>query len=199
MVEMSQNDLQRMMDRIQELIEQGRMAEAQEALEQLRQMMENMQVTQGQGGGQTPGEQAMEGLGETLRDQQGLSDEAFRQLQEQFNPGQQGQGEQGQQGQQGEGGQGQQQGQGQGAPDQGQQGEGQGGGSLRDQLADRQQGLRDELNRQSRNLPGAGTEGGEAAREERGRRIDADGDTPVGLGSHVPAFLLRPVLAKKDK
>ncbi|SEP20544.1 Superfamily II DNA and RNA helicase [Methylobacterium sp. UNC300MFChir4.1] len=41
--------------------------------------------------------------------------------------------------------------------------------------------------------------GGESAREERGRRIDADGDTPVGLGSHVPAFLLRPVLAKKDK
>ena len=183
MVEMSQNDLQRMMDRIQELMEQGRMAEAQEALEQLRQMMENMQVTQGQGGGQTPGEQAMEGLGETLRDQQGLSDEAFRQLQEQFNPGQQGQGEQGQQGQQGEGqdgqqgqgGQGQQQGQGQGqgAPDQGQQGEGQGGGSLRDQLADRQQGLRDELNRQSRNLPGAGTEGGEAAREALRRAEEA--------------------------
>ncbi|MCJ2127234.1 DEAD/DEAH box helicase [Methylobacterium sp. J-077] len=36
-------------------------------------------------------------------------------------------------------------------------------------------------------------------RDERGRRVDADGDTPIGLGSHVPAFLLRPVLAKKDK
>ena len=46
------------------------MAEAQEALEQLRQMMENMQVTQGQGQqGQSPGEQAMEGLAETLREQ----------------------------------------------------------------------------------------------------------------------------------
>ncbi len=36
-------------------------------------------------------------------------------------------------------------------------------------------------------------------REERGRRPEPDGDTPVGLGSHVPAFLLRPVLAKKEK
>ncbi|GJE09030.1 MULTISPECIES: DEAD/DEAH box helicase [Methylobacterium] len=36
-------------------------------------------------------------------------------------------------------------------------------------------------------------------REERGRRPETDGETPVGLGSHVPAFLLRPVLAKKEK
>ena len=39
----------------------------------------------------------------------------------------------------------------------------------------------------------------EAGRGERGRRPDTDGETPVGLGSHVPAFLLRPVLAKKEK
>ncbi|MDP4003695.1 DEAD/DEAH box helicase [Methylobacterium sp. NEAU K] len=39
----------------------------------------------------------------------------------------------------------------------------------------------------------------EPARDERGRRSEADGDTPIGLGSHVPAFLLRPVLAKKEK
>jgi len=171
MVEMNQSDLQAMMDRIQELMEQGRMAEAQEALEQLRQMMENMQVTQGQGQqGQSPGEQAMEGLGETLREQQGLSDQAFRDLQEQFNPGQDGQqqpGKQGQQpGQQGQGQQGQpgQQGQGQqpGQGDQGQNGEGQ---SLEESLADRQNALRQELNRQSRSLPGAGTEAGDAARD----------------------------------
>jgi uncharacterized protein (TIGR02302 family) len=179
MMEMSQNDLQQMMDRIQELMEDGRMAEAEEALEQLRQMMENMQVTQGQGQpGQSPGEQAMEGLAETLRDQQGLSDQAFRDLQEQFNPGQQGEqgqqpgqqpGQQGQgqqgQGQQGQGqqGQGQQQGQ---QPGQGQDGQGQ---SLEDSLADRQRALRQELNRQSQNLPGAGTEGGDAARDSLDR------------------------------
>ncbi|MCR8548794.1 TIGR02302 family protein [Salipiger sp. P9] len=184
MMEMSQNDLQRMMDRIQELMEQGRMAEAQEALEQLQQLMENMQVTQGQQG-QSPGEQAMEGLGETLREQQGLSDDAFRQLQEQFNPGQQGpQGQQGQQGQQqgqqgqgrdgqdGRDGQGQQQGQGQGT-EQGQQGQGGQQQSLEESLADRQQALRGELNRQRQNLPGGGTEPGEAARDALRRAEEA--------------------------
>ncbi|MCA0962850.1 TIGR02302 family protein [Salipiger bermudensis] len=172
-MEMSQNDLQRMMDRIQELMEEGRMAEAQEALRQLQEMMENMQVTQGQQG-QSPGEQAMEGLGETLREQQGLSDEAFRELQDQFNQGQQGQpGQQGEpQGQQGQQGQdGQQQGQGQG-PQQGQQGQG-GEQSLEDSLASRQQQLRDELNRQRQNLPGAGTDPGEAAREALRRAEEA--------------------------
>ena len=83
-LDLSQNDLQRLMDRIQELMEQGRMAEAQQALEELRQMMENMQVTQGQG--QSPGQQSLDRLSETLRDQQGLSDEAFRDLQKQTNP-----------------------------------------------------------------------------------------------------------------
>ena len=90
------------------------MAEAQQLLEQLRQMMENMQVTQGPGGQQSPGQQAMDGLAQTLRDQQGLSDEAFRDLQEQFN-------QNGQQGQQGEG-EGQQ-GQGEGQAQDGQGGQ----------------------------------------------------------------------------
>ena len=84
-MEMSAQDLQDMMDRIEELMEQGRFAEAQQALEEFRRMMENMQVTEGQGGSE--GQQAMEGLAETLRNQQGLSDQAFRDLQEQFNPG----------------------------------------------------------------------------------------------------------------
>ena len=172
-MEMSQNDLQAMMDRIQELMEQGRMAEAQEALEQLRQLMENMQVTQGQGQGQpSPGQQAMEGLAETLREQQGLSDEAFRDLQEQFNPGQQqGQGQQGQQ-QQGQGQQGQQQGQGEGQAQQGQPGQnGQGGEGqgLEESLAERQRSLRQELNRQRRNLPGLSGEAGQRAEESLGR------------------------------
>ncbi|MEC3860892.1 TIGR02302 family protein [Mesobacterium sp. TK19101] len=171
MMQMTQNDLQEMMDRIQELMEQGRMAEAMEAMEQLRQLMENMQVTQGQGQGQpSPGQQAMEGLAETLRDQQGLSDEAFRDLQQQFNqpnPGQQGQ--QGQQGeQQGQGQQGQQQGQGQ-QPGTDQQG----GQGTQQSLADRQRGLRQELNRQRNNLPGLGGEAGERARDSLGRAEDA--------------------------
>lgn len=209
--EMSQQDLQDMLDRLQELMEQGRTAEAQQLLEQLRQMMENMQVTQGQGQGQgqqSPGEQAMEGLSETLREQQGLSDEAFRDLQEQFNPnaqqgqsqqnegrsGDQGRGQQHSQGQQpqGEGQQSQgQQPQGEGQQSQGQQGgqegqeqpqgQGQGqqsgeerpGGGAEGSLADRQQALRQELNRQTQNLPGAGTPEGDAARESLGRAGEA--------------------------
>lgn len=104
-----------MMDRIQELMEQGRMAEAEEALKELQEMMENMRVTQGQGqNGQSPGEQAMEGLSETLRDQQGLSDEAFRDLQEQFNPNAQAYESQGNQGRNGGQGRGQEHSQGPG-------------------------------------------------------------------------------------
>lgn len=170
MMEMTQDDIQRMMDRIQELMEEGRMAEAQEAMRQLQEMLENMQMTQGQGQGQSPGEQAMEGLSETLRDQQELSDEAFRELnqgqqgQQGQQQGEQGQGQQGQ-GQQGQGQPGQQQGQGQGQ----QQGEnGQGGQSLEEGLAERQRALRDELNRQRSNLPGQGSEAG----EEAGRALE---------------------------
>jgi uncharacterized protein (TIGR02302 family) len=168
MMEMSQDDIQRMMDRIQELMEQGRMAEAAEAMRQLQQMLENMQVTEGPGqGGQSPGEQAMEGLSETLRDQQDLSDEAFRDLNrgQQGQEGQQGQGRQGQQGQQP--GQGQRPGQGRGEGPGGAEGQpGQGGeGTLEDSLAERQRALRDELNRQRNGLPGQGTEAGERAAE----------------------------------
>ena len=193
-MQMSQNDLQRMMDRIQELMEQGRMAEAQQALEELQQLMENMRVTQGQGqNGQSPGEQAMEGLAETLRDQQGLSDQAFRDLQEQFNPGaNQGESQQneGRSGSQGQGqshepgqqpGQGQGSQQGQGAPQGGQQGGEQGSesGDLEGALADRQRELRDELRRQQSGLPGAGTPEGEAAQDaldRAGRAMDGAED-----------------------
>ncbi len=142
----TQDELQALMDRIQELMEEGRMTEAMELMEQLNELMENLQMTEGgeggEGGPRTPGQQSMEDLAETLRDQQDLTDEAFRDLQEQFNQGQeQGQdpgdqsgqqpgqqpgeqggqqpGEQGQDGQDGQGGQqpGQQQGQGQGQGD----------------------------------------------------------------------------------
>ncbi|MEM6940353.1 MAG: TIGR02302 family protein [Pseudomonadota bacterium] len=180
-MQMTQDDLQRMMDRIQELMEQGRMAEAAEALQQLQEMMENMQVTQGQPGqgGNSPGEQAMEGLAETLREQQGLSDQAFRDLQEQFNPGAQAGENQGNEGRNG--------GQGRGESHEGQQGQGEGSGSQQGQsgqpqqggqngeesLAQRQQALRDELRRQEGRLPGQGTPEGDAARDALGRAGDA--------------------------
>lgn len=172
MQEMSTQDLQDMLDRLQELMEQGRMAEAEQLLEQLRQMMENMQITRGQQGQQSPGEQAMEGLAETLRDQQGLSDEAFRDLQEQFGNSQSGE-SQGNRGRQGNQGEGQQHGQ------NGQQGQDQQGGGSQGQpgaegnLADRQQALRDQLNRQMQQLPGAGTPEGDEARRSLDRAGEA--------------------------
>jgi uncharacterized protein (TIGR02302 family) len=130
------DQLQQMMDEIQKLMEEGRMAEAQELLDQLSRMMENLRVTEGQNGQgqqqQGPGDQAMNSLRDTLRGQQGLSDETFRDLQRQFGnpeggqrPGQQGQqqGQQGQQpGQDGQRGQGNQQGQGDQQGQDGQQG-----------------------------------------------------------------------------
>ncbi|NEK23999.1 TIGR02302 family protein [Sulfitobacter sp. JBTF-M27] len=189
-MQMTQDDLQRMMDRIQELMEQGRMAEAAEALQQLQEMMENMRVTQGQQGQgqQSPGQQAMEGLADTLRQQQGLSDQAFRDLQEQFNPGAQAGENQGNEGRNGGQGRGQshegQNGQGQGNGDQ-QQGEGQraegnqqgdgSAGNSEEGLAERQQALRDELRRQQGRLPGQGTPEGDAARDaldRAGRAMD---------------------------
>lgn len=171
MMQMTQQDLQNMMDRIQELMEQGRFAEAQQALEEFQEMMENLRVTEGQNGeGDPAGRQAMEGLADTLRQQQGLSDQAFRDLQEQFNPNSQSGQSQGNEGQSGGLGRGQShngQGQGQGSGDQEGEGSqaGRGTGSDEGTLSERQEALRRELERQRNNLPGAGSEAGQAARD----------------------------------
>ncbi|MEM8850932.1 MAG: DUF4175 family protein [Pseudomonadota bacterium] len=196
MQEITPDMLSQMMERIEELMRQGRTAEAQELLRQLQEMMENMQVTQGQGGPGQPGEgqQAMDELREQLREQQELSDEAFRELQEQFGqqgqqpqqgqqqgqeqgqqpgqqPGQQfGQGQPGQQAQPGQPGQ--QPGQGQQAQRPG-EGSGDRPGTDAEGLAQRQEALRRGLETLRDNLPGAGTEPGEAAREALGRAEEA--------------------------
>ena len=84
------DQIQQMMDEIQRLMNEGRMAEAQQLLEQFNRMMENLQVTQnGQGGEgqQQGGNQSMNRLADTLREQQQLSDEAFREMQRQFSEG----------------------------------------------------------------------------------------------------------------
>ncbi len=199
---LNQQDLQDMMDRIQELMEQGRFAEAQQALEEFQQMMENLQVTEGQGqNGDSPGQQAMEGLAETLRNQQGLSDEAFRDLQEQFNPGAQAgeaEGNEGRNGGQGQGqshegtqgqGEGQQPGSGEGDS---QTAEGQQGGGLAESLADRQRALRQELQRQQDGLPGLGGEAGDSARESLDRAGRAmDGAEDALRGENLPEAIDR--------
>lgn len=189
-MEFSGNQLQEMLDELQRLMEEGRMAEAQELMEMMRQLMENMQVTQGEGGQGGQGNQAMRDLSETLRDQQGLSDEAFRELQDEFNgrEGQQGQNQPGQEGE-GQDGEGQD---GEGQQGQNQQGQGSGG------LADRQRQLRDRLGQlNGGQLPGEGTEQGEAGRQaldEAGRAMreaeDAlrQGDLPGALDRQAEAM-----------
>ena len=112
---MSGDQLQQMLDQLQKLMEEGRTAEAAELMEQLRQLMQNMQVVQGEGGQGKGG--PMGELGDTLRDQQELSDDAYRDMQ-----------------------------QGQGAQEPGQEGEGEGQGSLAErqqELRDRLDQLQD--------------------------------------------------------
>lgn len=177
-MQMSGDQLQQMLDELQKLMEEGRMAEAQELMEMLRQLMENMQVAQGEGQGQGqggPGQQAMRDLQDTLRGQQGLSDDAFRDLQD----GQ-------------EGNEGQQQGEGQGQQD-GEPGQGDGRS-----LADRQQELRDRLGQlQDGQLPGDGGERGEEGRRQldrAGRAMDEaeealrEGDLPGALDRQAEAM-----------
>ncbi len=142
---MNQDQIQELMDRIQELSEQGRRAEAEALLEMLRQMLENMEMMiaeggEGQGlGGQ--GQQTMEDLSEMLRDQQDLADDSFQQLQREFRRNRMGQpqpgeGEPGAEGQPGPG-----------------------------ELAERQETLRELLDDLRSRMPGARGEEGEAARE----------------------------------
>lgn len=161
------DQIQQMMEEIQRLMEEGRMAEAQELLDQLARLMENMKVTQGEGGeGDGPGGKAMKDLGQTLRDQQKLSDDAFRQMQrspepEGVDPGLE------------------QPGPGAPQPQPQPEGEPQAGDGAQedtgDSLAERQHALRRELERQRGLMPRLG---GEAAKEaeralgEAGRAMD---------------------------
>ena len=203
--------IQQMMDEIQRLMNEGRMAEAQELLEQFNRMMENLQVREGQQGqGQGRGSRAQQRLGEALREQQRLADDALREAQrdpfgEGLDPetgegqpeqGQQGQGQQGQ-GEPGSGepGQGQPGG---GQPGQGQPGQGQAGGAGDGgSLADRQRALREELGRQRGLLPGRGSPEGDAAGQrldEAGRAMDGaeqalrGGDAAGALDSQADAI-----------
>ncbi|WP_209424417.1 DUF4175 family protein [Pararhodobacter sp. SW119] len=135
------DQIQELMNRIQELMEEGRMDEAAELMAQLNALLENLQVTEGQGeGGEPmPGDEAMEGLGDTLSDQQDLADDTFRDLQEQF-------------------GRGEESGEGEG------EGEGEGTGDSGQGLAERQQELRERLRgQQLQTLPGEGTPEGDSA------------------------------------
>jgi uncharacterized protein (TIGR02302 family) len=173
--EISQSEIDAMMDRIQELMEEGRMAEAAQLMEELNRLLENLQFTQNGAGGDgppSPGQQAMEDLEETLRDQEDLSDDAFRELQERSNPerqqaqngepqGQEGEqsGEQQDQGEQGQQG-------GQPGQQQGQQGESQNQpGEVGEQGTD--EGVGEENQGSGQNDEGTGNDGSSGAEDGR--------------------------------
>lgn len=151
----SEDQLQEMLNRLQKLMDEGKTAEAAELLAQIQEMMQNMRMVQqdGQGGKGRggPGQQAMRDLGETMRGQQGLSDDAFRDMQRGRQGEDTGQGQEGQQGQDPEGS--------------GQQGDGP--ADQKQSLAERQEALRRELERLDRqgHLPGKGGDQGKAGRQ----------------------------------
>ncbi|WP_177176806.1 TIGR02302 family protein [Faunimonas pinastri] len=110
---MSQDDLNKMLDQMQQLAQQGNRDAAQQMLSELQQMLDNLQMAQGQQGqgqqGQGQQSQAMEQmnqLGRIMRDQQKLMDQTYKLDQQQQNADN-GQdfgdnAQQGQQGQQGD-------------------------------------------------------------------------------------------------
>ncbi len=176
-MQMSQDQLNQMLQKLEQLMKEGKTAEAQELMQQLRELMDNMRVTQGEGQGSgqgSPGDQAMKGLGQTLRDQQGLSDDSFRDLQN---------------GPEGEPGTGEP---GTGEPGTGEPGTG-------ETLADRQKRLQQQLDqlRDGGDLPGAGDPKGQEGRRELDRagramedaeRALRDGNLPDALDKQAEAL-----------
>ena len=104
--ELSQSDLERMMDQLENLARSGARDQAMEMLQQLQEMMNNLQAGNQQQmnpgeGAQSEMRRQMDELGELMRRQQETMNETFRL--DQMQPGQEG--EQGQQGQGQQGGQ----------------------------------------------------------------------------------------------
>jgi len=177
----SQDDLNRMLQQMEDAMRRGDMAEAQRLLEQLRNILENLQTAQPNSRMTDPlsreMNQAMRDLENMARDQQNLRDDTFQQGQNrrmqqgqrqqgQRQPGQQGQRQRGQQGQQGEG---QEQAE-------GQNGEG---------LGDRQQALRERLEELQRRMQGMGMEGEQGLSDAEEAMREAE--NALGQGQDGPA------------
>ncbi|WP_210485350.1 TIGR02302 family protein [Microvirga antarctica] len=198
----SQNDLNKMLEKMEDAMRRGDVAEAQRLLEQLRDILNNLQTAQPNSRTTDPlgreMNQSMRDLEDMAREQQNLRDETFREGQNKRmhqgdrnrQPGQrQGQRQRGQQGQRGEQGEDQEQAEnGQdGESQQGQQGKG---------MSQRQQALRERLRELQRRMQGQGMQNEqglgdaeEAMREaegalgqgEDGEAVDAQGRALEGL------------------
>ena len=178
----SPSQLQEMMDRLQQLMEEGRMAEAQELLEEINRLMQNLQMTPGQSSGegqegqdgQEGGGQQVEDLADSLRQQQELSDETFLDLQGQPPGDQPG-----------------------GGGTEGGDAAGEEGRLSQESLSEQQKQLERDVARQRGNLPGAGTEAGQATRralDEAAEAMDQAaedlraGDLPGALDNQSDAI-----------
>ncbi|MGL4404544.1 MAG: TIGR02302 family protein [Notoacmeibacter sp.] len=189
---MQPQDLDKMLDQMKELSEQGAKSEAEQLLSQLEDMLNNLQMAQpgqqGQQGQQGQAQRQMNELGEILQQQQELMDQTQRAERQQR------QGDDGQEGEQGENGEGQgEQGQqGQGQQGQGQQG-GQGQGQGFGELGEGQRGLQDRLGKFMDGLKGSGIEPGEEFGQAQGSMGEAgeslgDGDGQSALGEQGEAL-----------
>ncbi|MCG7393263.1 TIGR02302 family protein [Microvirga sp. ACRRW] len=187
----TQNDLNRMLQQMEEAMRRGDMAEAQRLLDQLRNILENLQMAQPNSRmsdplGREMG-QAMRDLEDMTREQQNLRDETFREGQNRRmqqgdrNNGQrqgrrqQGQRQQGQQGQQGDQGDG------------GDQESQYGSSDQQDPLGlrQRQQALRERLQELQRRMEGMGMQGEQGFGEAEQDMREAEG--AIGQGQDGPA------------
>ncbi|MGV6874677.1 TIGR02302 family protein [Pseudochelatococcus sp. B33] len=178
-------ELAAMIDRMERLAQEGDIAGAQQLMEQLRDILDNMQMAQGgEGSGSQAGEagRAMRSLDNMIRNQQRLRDDTFRQNNELAEGGAPQQG--------GEPGQGQGPGAGQGQ--QGQQGQG-----GQQDLAGRQQALRRQLERLQQGLADQGLAAepgldaaGRAMRDAEERLGEGDGEGAVDAQGQALQALL---------
>ncbi|HRE20233.1 MAG TPA: DUF4175 family protein, partial [Rhabdaerophilum sp.] len=152
---MTQRDLQEMLKKIEELARSGKTAEAQQLLNQLKQMLENLRSARRRDVDPKMRElgQQLEEIDRLQREQRDLRDRTFREGQQgsQGQRGQRGQRQRGQQGQQGEQG-----------------------------LQDQQQALRNRLNQLRERLRQRGIEEGEGFGEAENGMEDAEGKLGQG-------------------
>lgn len=190
----TQQDLNQMLDRMEQMMRDGAREQAQQLLSELNQMLDNLQTGEPSEMAQDPAmremQQSLNELNDMIQRQQRLRDQTFRESQRR--PGDRGQPQEGQQGSEGQ--QGQQEGnQGQGSqPGQegqsgmgGQGGQGQGG---MEGLRQRQEALRRQLEAMQRRLQeqGAGEgsgplgEAGNAMQGAEGQLGEGNGEGAVG-------------------
>lgn len=149
--ELRASDLDKMLDKLEDLAKQGSKDQAKQLLSQLNDLMNNLQAKKGGKGGK--GQSEMEGkldeLGKMLRDQKKLLDETYKQGRQSGNEGDGGEMQGGQQGE------GSQDGNGQGKGPQ------PGDGSGMGDLARRQNELGQRLNQMMEGLKGLGLDPGQ--------------------------------------